>query len=120
MSPGYGAEPEDVPVDLRQALLVLVAYWFEHRDAVIVAGSGAVVPAGFDRHGGAVPAGAAVSERCRRRRADRPRAAQRREMTAEDEGGHVALFVPVATLWARVTATGARRRRAGRWARGRR
>jgi len=46
---GYGTDPEDVPVDLRQALLTLVGYWFEHRDAVIVAGSGAVVPSGFDR-----------------------------------------------------------------------
>ena len=45
---GFGTEPEDVPVDIRQALLVLVAYWFEHRDAVIVAGSGSVVPTGFD------------------------------------------------------------------------
>ncbi len=46
---GFGTEPEDVPADLRQALLTLVGYWFEHRDAVIVAGSGAVVPTGFDR-----------------------------------------------------------------------
>ena len=46
---GYGTEPGDVPADLRQAMLVLVAYWYEHRDAVIVAGSGAVVPTGFDR-----------------------------------------------------------------------
>lgn len=46
---GYGSEPEDVPVDLRQALLGLVAHWYEHRDAVIVAGSGAIVPSGFDR-----------------------------------------------------------------------
>ena len=46
---GFGTEPEDVPADLRQAMLALVAYWFEHRDAVIVAGSGAVVPSGFDR-----------------------------------------------------------------------
>ena len=35
---GYGADREDVPADLRQALLVLVAYWYEHRDAVIMAG----------------------------------------------------------------------------------
>ena len=46
---GFGEEPDTVPADLRQALLVLVAYWHEHRDAVIVAGSGAVVPSGFDR-----------------------------------------------------------------------
>jgi uncharacterized phiE125 gp8 family phage protein len=46
---GFGSEPADVPADIRQALLVLVAYWYEHRDAVIVAGSGAVVPTGFDR-----------------------------------------------------------------------
>lgn len=46
---GFGNAPADVPVDIRQALLLLVGYWFEHRDAVIVAGSGAVVPSGFDR-----------------------------------------------------------------------
>ena len=46
---GYGVEPKDVPADLRQALLALVGYWFEHRDALITAGSGAVVPSGFDR-----------------------------------------------------------------------
>ncbi len=45
---GFG-EAADVPADLKRALLALVAHWFEHRDAVIVAGSGAVVPAGFDR-----------------------------------------------------------------------
>ncbi len=45
---GYGDAPEDVPQDLRHAVLTLVGYWFEHRDAVITAGSGAVIPAGFD------------------------------------------------------------------------
>jgi len=45
---GFGVAAE-VPADLRRALLALVAHWFENRDAVIVAGSGAVVPAGFDR-----------------------------------------------------------------------
>lgn len=45
---GFG-DADDVPADLKHALLALVAHWFEHRDAVIVAGSGAVVPAGFDR-----------------------------------------------------------------------
>ena len=46
---GFGTAVEDVPADIVQALLVLVGYWFEHRDAVILAGSGAVVPSGFDR-----------------------------------------------------------------------
>jgi uncharacterized phiE125 gp8 family phage protein len=46
---GFGTDPNDVPRDIKQALLVLLGYWFEHRDAVIVAGSGAVVPSGFDR-----------------------------------------------------------------------
>lgn len=45
---GFGATADDVPVDLRQALMSLVAYWFEHRDAVLIAGSGSVVPVGFD------------------------------------------------------------------------
>lgn len=45
---GFG-EPADVPQELKQALLVLVAHWFEHRDAVVIAGSGAVIPFGFDR-----------------------------------------------------------------------
>ena len=33
---------------------------------------------------------------------------QRRELAPESEGGHVATFVPMMTLWARVTAIGAR------------
>lgn len=46
---GFGTAPENVPPDLRQALLGLVAHWFEHRDAVIVAGSGSIVPTSFER-----------------------------------------------------------------------
>ena len=46
---GYGATGSNVPADLRQALLSLIGYWFEHRDAVVIAGSGAIVPAGFDQ-----------------------------------------------------------------------
>lgn len=46
---GYGTDAEDVPRDLKQAVLSLVGYWFEHRDAVVIAGSGAIVPSGFDR-----------------------------------------------------------------------
>jgi uncharacterized phiE125 gp8 family phage protein len=46
---GYGTAAADVPADLKHALLTLIGYWFEHRDAVVIAGSGAVVPTGFDR-----------------------------------------------------------------------
>ncbi len=46
---GFGSAPGDVPSDLRQGILMLVGYWFEHRDAVVIAGSGAIVPSGFDR-----------------------------------------------------------------------
>lgn len=46
---GHAEAAEAVPADLKQACLTLVGYWFENRDAVIVAGSGSVVPAGFDR-----------------------------------------------------------------------
>jgi uncharacterized phiE125 gp8 family phage protein len=45
---GYGDDASAVPEDLRQALLVLVAHWFEHRDAVITAGAGTLIPLGFD------------------------------------------------------------------------
>ncbi len=41
---GYGDTAGDVPADLKQALLVLVGFWFEHRDS-----AGAATPAGFDR-----------------------------------------------------------------------
>lgn len=46
---GHGEDATGVPADIKQACLVLVGYWFENRDAVIVAGAGSVVPAGFDR-----------------------------------------------------------------------
>ncbi len=45
---GYGPDSADVPALLRQAVLLLVAYWFENRDSVIIAGSGTVIPSGFD------------------------------------------------------------------------
>lgn len=40
---GYGADPADLPEDLRQAVLQLVAHWFERREPV-VSGSLAPVP----------------------------------------------------------------------------
>ena len=39
---GYG-DAGDVPADLKQAVLTLVAYWYEHRDSVTTA------PVGFER-----------------------------------------------------------------------
>jgi len=45
---GYGTDPADVPAALRQAMLTLVAYWFENRDTLVIAGSGAVIPSGLD------------------------------------------------------------------------
>lgn len=44
---GMAVAPEDLPADLIQALLALVAYWYENRDAASVAAGSA--PAGFDR-----------------------------------------------------------------------
>ena len=29
---GFGATPADIPAPIRQALLLLVAHWYEHRD----------------------------------------------------------------------------------------
>jgi uncharacterized phiE125 gp8 family phage protein len=46
---GFGTEPEEVPADLLQSLKTLAAYWYENRDAVLVSGAGASVPAGFER-----------------------------------------------------------------------
>ncbi len=46
---GFGSAASDIPADLTQAVLSLIGYWFENRDAVVIAGSGAVVPSGFDK-----------------------------------------------------------------------
>lgn len=44
---GYGDAGEDVPAALRQAILLLVAHWYEHREAGIDAAT-ASIPFGFD------------------------------------------------------------------------
>lgn len=42
VSCGYGAEAGDVPADLRQAMRLLLAHWYDHRVATV---DGALVPA---------------------------------------------------------------------------
>lgn len=41
---GYGDEPEDVPAPIRQALLLLIAHWYEHRDPIEVGSPDVSVP----------------------------------------------------------------------------
>jgi uncharacterized phiE125 gp8 family phage protein len=45
---GFGDAATDVPEDLRLAMLRLIGHWYEHREAVLMAGSGAVIPNQFD------------------------------------------------------------------------
>ena len=45
---GYGPSSVDVPAPLRQAVMMLVAHWYEHRGAVGHDMAGAVPPHGFD------------------------------------------------------------------------
>jgi len=42
---GFGAEAEDVPGPIRQALLLLVAHWYEHRDPVEIGSPETRIPA---------------------------------------------------------------------------
>lgn len=44
---GYGPDPEDVPEDIRHALLMLVGHFFEHREAVLAGAAVAELPLGF-------------------------------------------------------------------------
>lgn len=46
---GYGATGVDVPDGLKRAILLLVAFWFEHRGAQGGSGSQSVWPDGFER-----------------------------------------------------------------------
>jgi hypothetical protein len=42
---GFGAAPADVPAPIRQALLLLVAHWYEHRDPGEIGTNATQVPA---------------------------------------------------------------------------
>jgi uncharacterized phiE125 gp8 family phage protein len=46
---GFGADASSVPNDLKHAMQTLVAHWYQNREAVVMAGSGAIVPLGFDQ-----------------------------------------------------------------------
>jgi len=41
---GYGDAPSDVPQPIRQALLLLTAYWYENREPVEIGAAATVVP----------------------------------------------------------------------------
>lgn len=45
---GYGDEAEDVPAPVRQALMLLVAHWFERREPVVLGLGATEVPATVD------------------------------------------------------------------------
>lgn len=42
---GFGDDAEDVPAPIRQALLLLVAHWYEHRDPIEIGAADAGIPA---------------------------------------------------------------------------
>ncbi|MCH9806763.1 MAG: head-tail connector protein [Alphaproteobacteria bacterium] len=46
---GYGDAETDVPAPIRQALLLLVAHWYEHRDPVEIGTPGVAIPAAVSR-----------------------------------------------------------------------
>ena len=48
LTAGYGPSSIDVPAPLRQAIMMLVAHWYEHRGAVGHDMAGTVPPLGFD------------------------------------------------------------------------
>ncbi|MEL6298933.1 MAG: head-tail connector protein [Pseudomonadota bacterium] len=41
---GFGADPADVPEPIRQALLLLVAHWFENREPVVIGSDATRIP----------------------------------------------------------------------------
>ena len=44
LTAGYGAAADDVPAPLRQALLLLVAHWYEHRDPIEIGAEDMAIP----------------------------------------------------------------------------
>lgn len=46
---GYGAEPGSVPAPIRQAMLLLVAHWYEHRDPIEIGAPEAAIPHAVSR-----------------------------------------------------------------------
>lgn len=46
LTAGFGAAASDIPHDIRQALLLLVAHWYENREADSSAGTPAKIPDG--------------------------------------------------------------------------
>jgi uncharacterized phiE125 gp8 family phage protein len=43
---GHGDAPSDVPQPIRQALLLLIAHWYEHREPVEIGATATTIPAG--------------------------------------------------------------------------
>ena len=41
---GYGPNPSDVPLPIRQAMLLLVAHWYEHRDPIEIGQPDTAIP----------------------------------------------------------------------------
>jgi len=49
LTAGYGTEPSEVPEPIRQALLLLVAHWYEHRDPIEIGSEAVAIPSGVSR-----------------------------------------------------------------------
>jgi len=45
---GYGASANDVPATVRHAMLMLVAHWYENREAELIGVNSKTLPFGFD------------------------------------------------------------------------
>lgn len=44
LTAGYGPTPGDVPAPIRQAILMLVAHWYEHRDPIEIGQPATAIP----------------------------------------------------------------------------